>query len=165
MSPVQYLNSVAEKFGDHIALDDSEIAVSYSELAVAVHAMSVALATMNPIPGSTVAICADYCHEYMVAVLAVQAANKKLLPLSTHASQEELAEIINAACPSTVIVDEKASGLVPCEEDFKIHFSQFPGLVYTYRDAEFPTPESFESFFQKAGENSGEHSAEEARKS
>src|SRR5690606_36518989 len=152
MSPVQYLNSIAEKFGEHIALDDSEIAVSYSELAVAVHAMSVALANMNPVPGSTVAICAEYCHEYLVAVLATQAANKKLLPLSTHASQEELAEVINAAFPSTIIVDEKGSALIPCEEDFKIHFSQFPGLVYTYRDAEFPTPESFESFFEKAAE-------------
>lgn len=155
MSPVQYLNSIAEKFGDHIALDDSEIAVSYSELATAVHAMSVALANMNPIPGSTVAICADYCHEYLVAVLATQAANKKLLPLSTHANPEELAEVINAACPSTIIVDARGHELIPCEEDFKIHFSQFPGLVYTYRDAEFPTPESFERFFEKAEEKTG----------
>lgn len=152
MSPVQYLNSITEKFGEHIALDDAEIAVSYSELAVAVHGLSVALANMNPIPGSTVAICADYCHEYIVAVLATQAANKNLLPLSTHASPEELAEIINTARPSTIIVDERGHELIPCDEDFKIHFSQFPGLVFTYRDAEFPTPESFESFFEKKTE-------------
>lgn len=156
MSPVQYLNSIAENFGDHIALDDAEIAVSYSELAVAVHAMSVALANMNPIPGSTVAICADYCHEYLVAVLATQAAGKNLLPLSTESDPKDLAEIINTARPSTIIVDERGHGLIPCDEDFKIHLSQFPGLVFTYRDAEFPTPESFESFFTpKAEESAG----------
>ncbi len=140
MSPVQYLNSIAENFGEHIALDDSEVAVSYGELAVAVQAMSVALANMDPNPGTTVAICADYCHEYLVAVLAAQAANKKLLPLSTHATTEQLAEILNAALPSTIIVDERGHALIPCDEDFKIHISQFPGLVLTYRDAEMPCP-------------------------
>ncbi|MFT0851865.1 MAG: AMP-binding protein [Alcaligenaceae bacterium] len=139
MSPAQYLNSIAENFGEHIALDDSEIAVSYSELAVAVHAMSVALANMDPTPGSTVALCADYCHEYLVTVLAAQAANKKLLPLSTGATTEELAPVINSAQPSTIIVDARGHALIPCDEDFKIHFSQFPGLVSTYRDAEMPT--------------------------
>lgn len=146
MSPVQYLNSIAENFGEHIALDDSEIAVSYSELAVAVQAMSVALANMDPNPGSTVAICADYCHEYLVAVLAAQAAGKKLLPLSTCSTTEELAAIVNAALPSTIIVDARGHDLIPCDEDFKIHFSQFPGLVTTYRGEEMPGPESFEAF-------------------
>ena len=158
MSPVQYLNLITEKFGEHIAVDDGEIAVSYSELAVAVHGMSVALANMNPIPGSTVAICANYCHEYMVAVLAAQAANKNVLPLSTHASPDELAEIINTVRPSTIIVDEQGHALIPCDEDFKIHFSQFPGLVFTYRDAEFPTPEAFESFFASKADQSMEQS-------
>lgn len=154
MSPVQYLNSITEKFGEHIALDDAEIAVSYSELAVAVHAMSVALANMNPVPGSTVAICADYCHEYLVTVLAAQAANKNLLPLSTLASPEDLAEIVNTARPSTIVVDERGHALIPCDEDFKIHFSQFPGLVFTYRDAEFPNVDAFESFFTPKAEES-----------
>lgn len=146
MSPVQYLNSIAENFGDEIALDDSEVAVSYSELAVAVQAMSVALANMDPNPGSTVALCADYSHEYLVAVLAVQAAGKKLLPLSTQATTETLAKIVNTALPTTIIVDARGDALIPCDEDFKIHFSQFPGLVLTYRGEEMPTPESFEPF-------------------
>lgn len=146
LSPVQYLNSIAENFGEHIALDDAEIAVSYEELAVAVQAMSVALANLDPTPGSTVALCADYCHEYLVTVLAVQAAGKKLLPLSTHAATEELAAIINAALPSAIVVDARGHELIPCDEDFKIHFSQFPGLVTTYRGEEMPGPESFESF-------------------
>lgn len=158
MSPVHYLNLIAEKFGEHIAVDDADIAVSYSELAVAVHGLSVALANMNPIPGSTVAICADYCHEYLVAVLAAQAANKNLLPLSTHSNSEALAEIINTVRPSTIIVDERGHELIPCDEDFKIHFSQFPGLVFTYRDAEFPTPETFESFFAPKADQSAESS-------
>lgn len=146
MSPEQYLHSIAENFCDHIALDDSEVAVSYSELAVAVQAMSVALANMDPNPGSTVALCADYSHEYLVAVLAVQTAGKKLLPLSTGATTEELAAIVNAALPSTIIVDPKGDELIPCDEDMKIHFSQFPGLVFTYRGAEMPGPSSFETF-------------------
>ena len=146
MSPVQYLNSIAENFGEQIALDDADVAVSYSELAVAVQAMSVALANMDPSPGSTVVICADYCHEYLVAVLAVQAAGKKLLPVSTHANLEELVELLNAAMPSTIIVDATGSALIPCEEELKIHFSQFPGLVLTYRGDEMPSPESFERF-------------------
>ena len=157
MSPVQYLDSIAENFGEYIALDDSEIAVSYSELAVAVQAMSVALANMDPNPGTTVAICADYCHEYLVAVLAAQAAHKKLLPLSTSATTEELSAIVNAAMPSTIIVDERGHSLIPCDEDFKIHFSQFPGLVATYRGAEMPGPNSFESFtLPQAEESTGE---------
>ena len=156
MSPVQYLNSIAENFGEHIALDDSEIAVSYSELAVAVQAMSVALANMDPNPGSTVAICADYCHEYLVAVLAAQAAGKKLLPLSTRASSEALAAIVNAAQPSTIIVDATGNTLIPCDEDFKIHFSQFPGLVLTYRGEDMPGPEAFETFSPPRQENTGQ---------
>ena len=150
MSVTQHLDHIAEQFGDHIALDDTEIAVSYSELAVAVQAMSVALANLDPNPGSTVAICADYCHEYLVTVLAVQAAGKKLLPLSTGSTTEELAQIVNAMLPTAIIVDVKGDDLIPCDEDFKIHFSQFPGLVQTYRGDEMPTPESFESFTQPA---------------
>jgi len=146
MSPEQYLSSIAEQFGEQIALDDSEVAVSYSELAVAVQAMSVALANMDPNPGSTVALCADYSHEYLVAVLAVQTAGKKLLPLSTHGDPQELAALLNAALPSTVIVDARGDALIPCDEDLKIHFSQFPGLVLTYRGDEMPGPASFESF-------------------
>lgn len=146
MTPVQYLQAVSEKFGENIALDDGDIAVSYSELSTAVQAMSVALANMNPHPGSTVAICADYCHEYLVAVLAVQEAGKKLLPLSTHASQEEIAAILNAALPSTIIVDDRGNEVVACDEDLKIHFSQFPGLVLTYRGEKMPGPEDFETF-------------------
>lgn len=145
MSPVQYLNSIAENFGEDIALDDAEVAVSYSELAVAVQAMSVALANMDPRPGSTVALCADYSHEYLVAVLAVQAAGKQLLPLSTGASPETLAAIVNSALPSTIIVDARGDALIPCDDDFKIHFSHFPGLVLTYRGDEMPEPQSIEA--------------------
>lgn len=162
MSSVEYLNSIAEHFGEHIALDDSEVAVSYEELAVAVQAMSVALANMNPTPGSTVAICADYCHEYLVAVLAIQAAGKKLLPLSTGATTEELAEVVNAAQPSTIIVDPRGHALIPCEEDFKIHFSQFPGLVFTYRGAKMPGPESFETFSLPQQDTQAEESTGQA---
>lgn len=156
MSPEQYLNSIAETFGEHTALDDGEVAVSYSELAIAVRGMSVALANMDPTPGSIVAICADYCHEYLVAVLAVQAAGKKLLPLSTHAETQELADILNSALPSTIIVDPRGSELIPCEEDLKIHFSQFPGLVFTYRDADMPGPDSFERFTLPQGTESSD---------
>lgn len=152
MSPVQYLNSIAENFGEHIALDDGEVAVSYTELAVAVQAMSVALANMDPTPGSTVVLCADYCHEYLVAVMAVQAAGKKLLPVSTHAELEELVTLLNTALPSIIMVDEKGDERIPCDEDLKIRFSQFPGLVQTYRGEEMPTPESFESFTLPAKE-------------
>jgi len=146
MSPEQYLHSIAENFGEHIALDDGDVAVSYSELAVAVQAMSVALANMDPTPGSTVAICADYCHEYLVAVLAVQTAGKKLLPLSTRAERQSFADLLNSALPTCIIVDETGDALIPCDDDLKIRFSQFPGLVLTYRGEEMPGPEAFERF-------------------
>ncbi len=153
MSPVQYLESIAENFGEHIALDDTEVAVSYAELAIAVQGLSVALANHDPNPGSTVAICADYCHEYLVAVLAVQAAGKKLLPLSTQSSTQELAGVINAALPSAIIVDARGDALIPCDEDFKIHFSQFPGLVLTYRGEKMPRPETTEAQQQASSDN------------
>lgn len=160
MSPVQYLDSIAENYGEQIALDDSEVAVSYSELAVAVQAMSVALANRDPNPGSVVALCADYCHEYLVTVLAIQEAGKKLLPVSTRVSTEELADILNAAQPTAIVVDATGDALIPCDEEFKIHFSQFPGLVYTYRGAEMPAPDSFETFTlpQAATAEDGEQS-------
>lgn len=145
MSVVQHLNTIAERFGDQIALDDTEVAVSYAELAVAVQAMSVALANRDPNPGSAVALCADYCHEYLVAVLAIQAAGKRLIPLSTHSSTEELADLLNTLLPTAIIVDAKGDQRIPCDEDFKIHFSQFPGLVHTYRGEALPVPESAES--------------------
>ncbi|WP_442596451.1 AMP-binding protein [Parapusillimonas sp. JC17] len=143
MLTLDFLKDLAERHGNEIALEDDEVQVSYAELATAVNALAVALQMKDPAAGSRVALCAANSLEYLVSVLAIQAAGKLLLPLNRHGDTEALHALLNEALPTALIVDDEGTALIQCDDDLKIHVSQFAGLVHTYRDH---TPDSNGSY-------------------
>lgn len=132
MLTLQFLQNLAEHHGEDIALDDGDTAVSYGELVTAVNALAVALQNQDPIPGSRVALCANTGMEYLVSVLAVQAAGKILVPMNVNDTQQNLYKILLRTLPGTVLVDDAGDKIIRCEDDMKITFGQFEGLVRTY---------------------------------
>jgi len=99
-----------------------------------VNALAVALQMKDPTPGSAVGLCAAHSLEYVVSVMAISAAGKVLLPMNCQGNSEELYNILSETHPSAVIVDDLGDKQIHSDPDLKIHFSQFPGLVLTYRD-------------------------------
>ena len=133
---LDFLQAFSRQHGDTIALRHDDIDVSYTELVTAVRALAVAIQTKDPTPGSRVALCAAPGLEYLVSVLAIQAAGKVLLPLDPQASTEALHDLLNAAVPAMLIGDDAGKALINADDDYMILFSQFEGLVRTYRDHE-----------------------------
>lgn len=131
---LDFLNDMAQRRGDEIALEDPEGQVSYTELAIAVNALAVALQSKDPTPGSRVGLCAVNSMEYIVSMLAILAAGKVLVPMNCHGTPEQMLDILNETHPCAIIVDDLGNKLINCEDELKIPFSQFPGLVLTYRD-------------------------------
>lgn len=134
MFSLDFLKDLAKRHGDEVAIGAGSDQVTYAELVVAVNALAVALQMKDPLPGSRVGLCAANSLEYVVGMLAILAAGKILLPMNCYGSAEELYEILNETHPATIIVDDLGDELINSDSDLKIHFSQFPGLVRTYRD-------------------------------
>lgn len=131
---LEYLKRIAQDHGDVVALQQDNVPVSYTELAVAVNAIAAALQAKDPAPATRVALCAANSPEYLVSVLAIQAAGKILVPLDPQADQETLYTMLDATGPSIVLADAQGDARIRCDDEFKILFSQFEGLVLTYRD-------------------------------
>ncbi|PLC55339.1 hypothetical protein CR155_03825 [Pollutimonas nitritireducens] len=131
---LEILEKLALQHGDDIAIEDASTQVSYSELVTAVNALAVALQSKDPVPGSRVGLCAANSMEYIVSMLAILAAGKTLVPMNCHGTSEQMLQILMDTHPGTVLVDDIGDALVKSEDDLKIPFSQFPGLVLTYRD-------------------------------
>ncbi len=134
MRTLDFWTGLAEQHGQSIALENDETQVSYAELSVAVNALAVALQSKDPTPGSRVALCAEHSLEYLVSVLAILAAGKVLIPLSCRSSTETLHQMLNDTLCSIIIVDEPGQKKINADDEFTILFSQFEGLVRTYRD-------------------------------
>ncbi len=134
MITLDFLQEMKDSHGDAIAIEDAGIPISYAELATAVNALAVALQMKDPEFGSRVALCAANGPEYLVSMLAIQAAGKVLLPVSHLSDADTLPDLLNHALPSIIIVDEQGDRLIRCDDDLKIGFAQFEGLVRTYRD-------------------------------
>ncbi len=130
---LEFLNDMAQRHGDDVALEDASSQVSYSELATAVNALAVALQVKDPAPGSRVGLCAANSMEYVVSLLAILAAGKILVPMNCHGTSEQMHRILMETHPSAIIVDDLGNALIKSEDELKIPFSQFPGLVHTYR--------------------------------
>jgi acyl-CoA synthetase (AMP-forming)/AMP-acid ligase II len=128
------LKDLARRHGDEVAIEFEGDQATYTELAIAVNALAVALQMKDPAPGSRVGLCAAHSLEYVVSMMAVSAAGKVLLPMNCHGSSEELHTILIETHPAAIIVDDLGDKQVRSDPDLKIHFSQFPGLVRTYRD-------------------------------
>ncbi|RTZ44654.1 long-chain fatty acid--CoA ligase [Candidimonas sp. SYP-B2681] len=131
---LDFLSTLAQQRGDEIAIEDSSAQVSYSELLISVNALAVALQVKDPIPASKVGLCAANSMEYIVSMLAILAAGKTLVPLNCYGTSEQLHQILIDTHPSAIIVDKLGDALIKSEDELKIPFSQFPGLVLTYRD-------------------------------
>ena len=131
---LDFLKDLAKRHSDEVAIAAGSDQATYAELAVAVNALAVALQMKDPVPGSRVGLCAANSLEYVVGMMAILAAGKTLLPMNCYGSSEELHEILNETHPATVIVDHLGDERIHSDDDLKIHFSQFPGLVRTYRD-------------------------------
>ncbi|QAA93999.1 hypothetical protein CKA81_09250 [Pollutimonas thiosulfatoxidans] len=136
LQTLDFLKKMADPYGEAIALDDVDSEISHNELTTAVNALAVALQANDPTPGSRVILCAENCPEYLVSVMAILAAGKILVPLGVRGSPQEMFDILNATYPTSVIVDDAGSEVIPCHDDMKINFNQFPGLVLTYRGQE-----------------------------
>ncbi len=138
---LDFLHNIAQQHGDEIAIEDSSTQVSYSELLIAVNALAVALQVRDPIPTSKVGLCAANSMEYVVSLLAILAAGKTLVPLNCYGTSEQLHQILLDTHPTAIIVDKLGDALIKSEDELKIPFSQFPGLVLTYRDQ---TPQRYD---------------------
>lgn len=134
MLSTDVLAFAAERHGDKTAIQIGQDHVTYVELSIAVNALAAALKQNDPIAGSRVGLCAQYSLEYMVALMAITAADKVLVPLNCHANPDDLFDILNDTHPTAIFVDDLGNERIHADSDLKIHFSQFPGLVYTYRD-------------------------------
>jgi acyl-CoA synthetase (AMP-forming)/AMP-acid ligase II len=132
MFTLDFLQNLAEHHADDIALEDADVAVSYSELVTAVNALAVALQNKDPMPGSRVVLCARNSLEYLISVLAINAAGKILVPASLGETPEKLYALLMHSLPTAVIVDQEGDQHINCDDDLKITFSQFEGLVRTY---------------------------------
>ena len=130
---LELLNDLAQQHGDEIAMEDAASQVSYTELVTAVNALAVALQVKDPTPGSRVGLCAANSMEYIVSMLAILAAGKVLVPMNCHGTSEQMHQILVDTHPSAIIVDDLGNELIKSEDELKIPFSQFPGLVLTYR--------------------------------
>lgn len=128
------LKNMAHTRGEQIALQDNGVEVSYGELATAVNALAVALQMLDPTHYSRVGLCASLSLEYLVSVLAIQAASKVLVPLDARAPAALLHEVLEAHSPTAIIVDEESDARLHCDDDLKIRIAHFEGLVRTYRD-------------------------------
>lgn len=128
------LKNIAQTHGKSIALQDNGVEVSYAELATAVNALAVALQMLDPTHHSRVGLCAGLSLEYLVSVLAIQAAGKVLVPLDAGAPAAQLNEVLETHSPTAIIVDEESDGRLHCNDDLKIRIAQFEGLVRTYRE-------------------------------
>jgi acyl-CoA synthetase (AMP-forming)/AMP-acid ligase II len=132
MFTLDFLQNMLEHHADDIALEDDDVAVSFSELVTAVNALAVALQNKDPMAGSRVVLCARNSLEYIISVLAVQAAGKILVPVSTSETPETIYQLLVHSLPTAVIVDQAGDQAVKCDDDLKITFDQFEGLVRTY---------------------------------
>jgi acyl-CoA synthetase (AMP-forming)/AMP-acid ligase II len=132
MVTLNFLQNLLVHHSEDTALFADDTEVSYGELVTAVNALAVALQNKDPLPGSRVVICAANSLEYLIAVLAVQAAGKIMVPVAISESPETIFKILVNSQPSAVIVDQAGNERVKCDDDLKITFSQFEGLVRTY---------------------------------
>ncbi|HWK69680.1 AMP-binding protein [Pollutimonas sp. M17] len=137
MLTIDFLHNMIEQHGDEVAIEDGESQVTYAELAITVKALAVALQMNDPTPGSRVALCAAQSLEYLVSVMAILQAGKILVPLSCESTTEQLHQLLIDTHPTAVLVDDKGDPLIHCDDELKIRFSQFEGLVRTYRGKEF----------------------------
>ena len=84
----------AQRFGDHLAVDDGERRFSYAELYQEARSFGAALVASGIEPGDRVALWAFNSAQWVVALLGLFQAGAVLVPINTRFKGGEAAEIL-----------------------------------------------------------------------
>jgi acyl-CoA synthetase (AMP-forming)/AMP-acid ligase II len=133
MFPIEFFYRAAQVHASRIAIESPQGRITYGELATTVRALAVALQFRDPDPGSRVGLCAANSADYIVGMLAILAAGKIWVPLNYRSTSSEIKRILDTTEPSIIIVDEIGDALIDSHASAKLSFSQFAGLIDTYR--------------------------------
>lgn len=107
MYPIEFFFRAARLYSKNLAIQSPGRDLTYAELAEEVRAVAYGLQTLDPTPGSRVAICGSNSLEHVIAFLAVLAAGKVWIPLNSRSAVPELNRISQFTAPSIVISDSK----------------------------------------------------------
>jgi len=88
------VRSAAERFGDAEAVVDGEVCLTFTELAAAADEAARAFMAAGIEPGDRVAIWCPNIHEWIVALLGLQAAGGVVVPINTRYKGAEAADIL-----------------------------------------------------------------------
>jgi acyl-CoA synthetase (AMP-forming)/AMP-acid ligase II len=114
-----------------IATPDRRVVLSYSQLARAVENAAGQLRSLGVVAGDTVAILADNCIEFAIALLGIAGAGATAAPLNPHLAGPELAKILSIVHAKATVVPEHlrtpAAESVPGEALWSIGLRSDPG--------------------------------------
>src|SRR3546814_16205743 len=100
MLTLDFLQSMTDKHGDQVAIEDTDSQVTYTEMAIAAKALAVALQMNDPTPGSRVALCEANSLAYLISVLAMLEAGKILVPPSCESNTDPLHQLLKGKQPT-----------------------------------------------------------------
>ncbi len=106
MLPIDLIYASRDRNPDAVALETPDRILSYAGLCETVDALAAGLQSLDPAPGSRVAVCAHNTLEHLLGLLAVLAAEKTWVPLNPRDARGEIDARIDATAPSIVIADE-----------------------------------------------------------
>lgn len=106
MLPIDLIYASRDRNPDAVALETPDRVLSYAALCETFDALAAGLQSLDPAPGSRVAVCAHNTLEHVLGLLAVLAAEKTWVPLNPRDARGEIDARIDATAPSIVIADE-----------------------------------------------------------
>ena len=89
--------SAAARFGDDEAVVDGEVRLTFTDLWAAARQAGRAFLAAGVAPGDRVAIWAPNVHEWVVALLGLQAAGAVVVPINTRYKGDEAAYLLRAS--------------------------------------------------------------------
>ena len=106
--PIDHLYIGRERNPGAIAVAGPGTPLSYENLVIVVEALGAALQSVDPTPGSRVAICARNTVEHLIAILATYAAGKVWVPLNPTNGKADLDRMIAATSPTLLVAGESS---------------------------------------------------------
>ncbi|TNB47779.1 long-chain fatty acid--CoA ligase [Martelella lutilitoris] len=103
MYPIQHFERAVRRWPDCPAAEFGDQVLTYSELGARVAALAAGLQSLDPDPGSRVAICAHNSLENLIAMLAIMAAGKVWVPLQYTNPEKDILNVIEITQASIVI--------------------------------------------------------------
>ena len=87
--------AAAEQFADRMAIEDGGTRLTYAELAEEARTFGAALVASGLEPGERVAVWANNCARWVVALLGLSQAGGVLVPINTRFKGGEAADILD----------------------------------------------------------------------